>query len=96
MLKLSITGLMIVMALSLSRGASAGLIDGGFESGFSGWSTTGITSIETAAFGSGPTQGNSQVLMESGNGTGFTTEADLEAFLGLSSGCSRASLRIKF
>ena len=47
----------------LSSRAEAGPINGGFESGFSGYTTAGQTSIVTASYGSGPTQGVQEALL---------------------------------
>ena len=60
-------------------------VNAGFEVGdFTGWNVIGDTSIETAAFGSNPTEGTYQALLTTGNNS--VTDADLEAFLGISSG----------
>jgi len=46
------------------------IINGGFETGnFSGWTTLGDTSIETSAYGSGPTEGTFQALLSTGEAT---------------------------
>lgn len=72
--------------------AEAGLINGGFESGdFTGWETTGLTSIETSAFGSGPTEGMKQALLITNvSGFGGSDVSALESFLGLASGALSA------
>lgn len=58
------------------------IINGSFETDdFTGWTTIGSTSIETSAFGSGPTEGTSQALLSTGGAT-FSDEI-IEAFLGL-------------
>ena len=63
----------------------ATLINGGFETGdFSGWNTAGVTSIQTAAFGTGPTEGTYQALMTNAGGSQST--ASIETFLGLTLG----------
>lgn len=65
--------------------ALSGLKNGGFETGsFKGWKTTGNTSIETAAFGSGPTEGTFQALLSTGEPT--VPDSSLESFLGLEAG----------
>ena len=75
----------IVMGLSMATTSSASIItNGSFESGLSSWSTIGDVSVETSAFGSGPTDGVSQVLITTG--TGSVSDSDLEAFLGLFAG----------
>jgi hypothetical protein len=71
------------------------LINGGFESGdFTGWSTIGETRIESAAFGSGPTEGAFQAFLspagrveEPNTPVGNAVPAaDLETFLALPAG----------
>jgi len=64
---------------------NATLINGGFETGdFTGWTTLGETSIETSAFGSGPTQGTSQASLSTA-GAAFAGSI-IEEFLGLQAG----------
>jgi hypothetical protein len=64
---------------------NATLINGGFETGdFTGWTTLGETSIETSAFGSGPTQGTSQASLST-EGAAFAGSI-IEEFLGLDPG----------
>jgi hypothetical protein len=59
--------------------------NGSFETGdFSSWDTAGSTSIETAEFGVGPTDGTYQALLT--NGYSSMSDADLETFLGLAEG----------
>jgi hypothetical protein len=61
------------------------LLNGGFETGdFTGWTTLGETSIETSAFGSGPTQGTSQASLSTA-GAAFAGSI-IEEFLGLEIG----------
>lgn len=61
------------------------LINGSFETGdFSGWSTLGSTKVETAAFGSGPTEGTFQSLLST-EGTAFDNSV-IEQFLELDAG----------
>ena len=56
--------------------------NGGFETAdFSGWETTGVASIETSDFGSGPTEGIYQALIT--NDLGAVTDTELETFLNL-------------
>jgi hypothetical protein len=81
----SLVGFSTVLSVESSY---ASIVNGGFEAGnFDGWETLGDTSIETAAFGSGPTEGDFQALLR----TSSSNEFQLEDFLGLSSG-SLASL----
>ncbi len=59
--------------------------DFGFESGnFTNWTTFGNASIQTASYGTPPTEGNFQALIT----TGFPAVSDtaIESFLGLSAG----------
>ncbi|BAZ70785.1 MAG: hypothetical protein KME28_03985 [Pelatocladus maniniholoensis HA4357-MV3] len=61
------------------------VINGGFENGdFTGWTTLGATSIETATFNSGPSEGSSQALLSTGGVT--FSDAIIETFLGLETG----------
>lgn len=61
------------------------LLNGGFEKGdFTGWTILGENSIETSAFGSGPTEGKYQALLSTGGGSfDYST---LDQFLGLTPG----------
>jgi len=82
----------VVLAAAAMLGvtsADGAIINGGFETGtFSGWSTTGDTSIVTAAFGSGPTSGTFEALVE--GGAAGVSVPSLEAFLGASGGSLNA------
>lgn len=61
------------------------VVNGSFETGtLTGWNTLGNTSIQTAAYGTAPTQGTYQALIT--NGSGSVSDSNLEAFLGLSTG----------
>jgi hypothetical protein len=63
----------------------ANLINSGFEGGdFTGWTILGENSIETAKFGSGPSQGNYQALLSTGGGS--FANSILEQFLGVNAG----------
>lgn len=76
---------LIVSMVCVSSPSYAQVINGSFETGtFSGFNRRGVTTIETAAFGSGPTQGNFQALIT--NEEGSVTTPDLEVFLGLTPG----------
>jgi hypothetical protein len=62
--------------------ARAGVVNGGFETGnFTGWQRIGNTSIQTAAFGSGPTEGKFEALLTTAGDT--ASAASLDVFLGL-------------
>lgn len=79
-----ITSLLSLSALSLVSPAQAAILNGSFETNsFTGWSTLGSTSIQTAAFGSSPTAGTYQALLETVPNSNY---AALEQFLGLTSG----------
>lgn len=63
----------------------------GFETGtFSGWATRGNASIQTAAFGSGPTEGTYQAFLSTGGSV--ASEKKLEKFLGLVPGTLDATV----
>ena len=79
-----VTSLLSLSVLSLVNPAQAAVLNGGFETNnFSGWSTLGSTSIQTAAFGSSPTAGTYQALLETVSSSNY---AALEQFLGLTVG----------
>ncbi|MEH1935564.1 MAG: hypothetical protein V7L14_18065 [Nostoc sp.] len=68
-----------------SSSTNATLVNGSFETGnFTGWSTLGSTSIETATFNSEPTDGTSQALLSTGGAT--FDDSITEKFLGLKTG----------
>ncbi len=74
-----------LLSLGVASPSRAAIVNGGFESNsFSGWTTIGNTSIQTAAFGSGPTAGNYEALVR--NGSGAVSTPDLETFLGTTIG----------
>lgn len=77
----------IILTLAvLSPVTLASVTNGGFESeDFTGWSTIGVTSIETAAYGAGPTEGSYQALMTNAHGNSVS-DSDIETFLGLAAG----------
>ncbi len=78
-----ILGLVTLVAWGGMKEAHA-ISNGGFETGsFASWTTIGNTSIETAAFMSGPTEGTYQALLNTNFGS---SDSNLESFLGLSSG----------
>ncbi len=80
--------ILIVLITAMAVGGSAhalSLTNGGFETGtFNGWMTIGDTSIQTAAFGTGPSEGTFQALMTTADGS--VDESVLESFFGLSDG----------
>ena len=83
---------------------STSIQNGSFESGLTNFSVVGNATIETAAFGSGPTDGTSQALLSTGDGDLLfpgdplfpgdltVTDGEIETFLGLSSGALDALL----
>lgn len=80
-------GLLLSGAFVGAPVTEAALINGGFETGdFTGWSTIGEVSIETAAFGSGPTEGTYEAFLSTGGLASPVSVGDLETFLGLASG----------
>lgn len=78
-------GLSILSVLCCVSVASADFTNGGFESGFASWATTGIASVETASIGTGTTQGIQQALLDTFDNTGANASS-IESFLGLGSG----------
>lgn len=86
---LSLVGFLSLFGATPSQ---AQVVNGGFETGnFSGWTTTGNTSIQTSVYGNDATEGTFQALLSNqGTTTGIegstTSAADLETFLGLASG----------
>ena len=81
-------GVLIPIGLSSFCVASpsyAAIINGGFDTGdFAEWTTIGNTNIETAKFGSGPTEGTYEALVT--NSSGSISIPNLETFLGLELG----------
>lgn len=76
-----------LFALSIINQAKGDIIiDGGFESGFNGWSTLGFSTIQSSAFGSGPTEGIHQAFLETGDDTTSATHASLDIFFGFEVG----------
>ena len=75
----------VIVLIQIAYTVHATVMNGGFEAGdFSDWMTVGDASIETAAFGAGPTEGSFQALITTGAGSAL--QDDLENFLGLASG----------
>ena len=77
--------IVILGLLGCSSPLHAAIKNGGFEtSDYFGWSTTGVASIETGAFGTFPISGTYQALLST-NGFEPNTPGvvELEAFLGL-------------
>ena len=63
--------------------SQAAIINGSFETGdFSQWNTIGNTSIQTSAYGSGPTAGTYDALLSTGEATPVPVNS-LEDFVGL-------------
>ena len=82
-------------ATMLSASASAQVLNGGFESGLTNWTTGGVVQAQGAAMGITPQEGSSQALIASATdgtitpavtaGTGLTAAA-LESIIGLPAG----------
>ena len=76
---------LVSAATLLSTNPVLAIVNGSFETGdFTPWATIGDTSIETEAFGSGPTDGDFQALLTTGFGS--VPVSDIETFLGLTDG----------
>jgi len=76
----------ITLTLAALSNIASAITNGGFETGdFTGWSTIGVTSIETAAYGTGPTEGSYQALVISEDGS-LVSDSTIETFLGLAAG----------
>ncbi|NEO49525.1 MAG: PEP-CTERM sorting domain-containing protein [Moorea sp. SIO4A3] len=77
---------LVSAATLLSANPALAIVNGSFETGdFTEWSTIGNTSIETEAFGSGPTDGEFQALLSTGLFSPVPV-SDIETFLGLTAG----------
>lgn len=77
---------LVSAATLLSANPALAIVNGSFETGdFTPWTTIGNTSIQTAAFGSGPTDGNFQALLSTGLFSPVPV-SDIETFLGLTAG----------
>ena len=69
-----VTGLCLLIGISNAHAIS----NGGFEVGtFGSWDTIGVTSVETAGLGTGPTEGTYQGLLS--NDFGSATQSSLES-----------------
>ena len=76
----------ITLTLAALSNIASAITNGGFETGnFTGWSTIGVTSIETAAYGTGPTEGSYQALVTDNN-EGSVSDSTIETFLELAAG----------
>jgi hypothetical protein len=87
-IKAGIVSFLSLASLFSAGSSSAAVLNGSFETGdFSGWQTFGQTSIETVEFGTSPTQGTQQALLDTvcpGSEESCQDNADgLAAFLGL-------------
>lgn len=81
------TGLLSLLSLAtlFQCNPAQAFVNGSFETGdFTGWETTGNTSIETFGFGSGPTDGDFEALLSTGDPT--VSDFAIENFLGLAVG----------
>jgi hypothetical protein len=85
-MKKLVTTWLTILTLAASPSITSAITNGGFETGdFTGWSTIGVASIETVAYGAGPTQGSYQALVVSEDGS-LVSDSDIEEFLGLPAG----------
>ena len=81
------TGLLSLLSLAtlVEVNSAQALVNGSFETGdFTGWETTGNTSIETFGFGSGPTDGDFEAFLSTAQPT--VSDLEIENFLGLAVG----------
>ncbi|WP_447970447.1 PEP-CTERM sorting domain-containing protein [Nitrospira sp. M1] len=81
--------LLCIITAWISPALALPLSNGGFETGsLNHWQTLGLVNVETSVFGSGPKQGNSQVFLNTEDGTSMDTASinHIEAFLGVSQG----------
>lgn len=87
--------LAVLVVLALSEPARAGFVNGGFESGFATWATTGDASVVTSSVGVAPVEGTRQAFLTTASdngdfnnfsGTDAVLAAALESFLGVSPG----------
>lgn len=70
-----------------STSAQAAIVNGSFETNdFTGWTTIGDASTKTSAYGSTPTAGTYQALLLATPQANTAVPADLESFLGLTTG----------
>lgn len=84
-LTVGVVSLIGLSTICVSEPSHAQVINGSFETGaFPPFLTTGDATIQTSAFGSGPTQGTFQALIT--NGLSSVPVADLETFLELTPG----------
>lgn len=85
----------VLAGLAFPTATEAAILNGGFESGFTGWNTIGDYRVETSTFGSSPVEGTSQAFLSTASGNEFPSGnavpvsfisglPSLEAFLGLS------------
>jgi hypothetical protein len=87
-IKAGIVSLLSLASLFSAGSSSAAVLNGSFETGdFSGWQTFGQTSIETVEFGTSPTEGTQQALLDTfcpgSEESCQDNAAGLAAFLGL-------------
>ncbi len=78
------TAALLVAATAMATGAArADIVNGGFETGdFTGWSTIGNASIQTASYGAGPAEGKYDALLQTAGGV---DAASLQSFFNLPS-----------
>lgn len=81
------------LSVSVASSLQAAPMNGGFEAGLTGWMTIGAVEAVDATLGTGPISGTASAILETGNDRnggdevlGTPTDAEIEAFLGISSG----------
>ncbi len=77
--------------LTFGTPATAQIANGGFETNYASWTTTGSALIATSAFGDNPTQGNKQALLSNDStagdyGSGSKSASALETALSINAG----------
>jgi hypothetical protein len=88
---ITVIGLIGLSSVTIEQPAKAALINGSFE-GSGGWTTGGVTSIQTASFGITPTDSINQLLITNAAGSPPTGIDGLEDFLNVPIGIVNDSM----
>lgn len=80
----SILGLLSLSTVLVAAPSQAAVVNGSFESGLNGWTSTGFVLVIDNTIGAAPTNGNFQAVLSTYPSTVSATS--LEGFLGLSAG----------